>query len=407
MVALGKIELPDWILSLCVSKESESLLAATSSGSLHSLPLDATKWSDSAVSSNLKAHKGPIQKILSDPINQTTLYSCSDDSTVKVWDLRSSLSTPQHVLINSRNLPFFSMDVGHGLISAGSQLKGTDSELVLWDTRKLDGPLRSFIDSHNDDITDTKFHPTRKNILLSGATDGYVNVYDLEVIDEDDALLQCINYASVHSAGFTTENRVYVLSHMETFSMFDLSSKEDIDPEFVSESSSPRSNTQKRGDKDFGDIREAWDCEYVIDLYAPGYVACGSNSKNLLKIIQFDAEKEDFDPCNAQQLVFEGGHGEEVVRDIAIYNSTIFSGGEDNVVCVWNGEGFKDTEHTFFHEEADYSAAAATAAEVEHEEKMDVEYDVKRNKHRDEEKRRIHKKYKKDTKNKKQRFKPY
>ncbi|GAV30171.1 hypothetical protein PMKS-003679 [Pichia membranifaciens] len=408
MHALGKIELPDWVLSLCVAKGTESLFAATSSGSLHSLPLDATKWTDFAVSSNLNAHKGPIQKILNDPLNLTTLYSCSDDSTVKVWDIRSPLSTPQHVLANSRNLPFFSMDVGHGLISAGSQLKGTDSELVLWDTRKLDGPLRSFIDSHNDDITETRFHPTRKNILLSGATDGYVNIYDLNIVDEDDAQLQCINYASVHSAGFTTENRIYVLSHMETFSMFDLSSKEDIDPESLNANPLTGGSIQKRGDTDFGDIREAWDCEYVIDLYAPGYVACGSNSKESLKIFHFDPEKEDFDPSKAQQLVLEGGHGEEVVRDIIISNSNVFTAGEDSIVRVWNGEGLKDTVHTFFHDQ-DESSAEATTAEVpeEDEERMVVEYDVKRNKRRDEEKRRIHKKHKKDTKNKKHRFKPY
>lgn len=406
MLASGKIELQDWVLSLCVSKETGSLFASTSKGSLHQLPLDPTKWTESSITSNLNAHKAPIQKILTDPLNNSILYSCSDDSTVKVWDIRAPLSSPQHVLTNSRNLPFFSMDVAHGLISAGSQLKGTDSELVLWDTRKLDGPLRSFIDSHNDDITDTKFHPTKSNILLSGATDGYVNIYDLNILNEDDAQLQCINYASVHSAGFTSESRIYVLSHMETFSMFDLSSEEDINPEAAPQTSKTDVGSQKRGDTDFGDIREAWGCEYVIDLYAPGYVACGYNSKQMVKIFQFDPEKEDFDASQNKHWVLEGGHGEEIVRDISIYDNIIYSAGEDSIVRAWNGKELKDTKHTFFLDNAKPAAGPMLASE-DLEERMDVEYDAERNKLKAEEKRRRHKKHKKDSKNKKHRFKPY
>lgn len=398
MISSNQITLPDWVLSLCISKETESLIASTSKGSLHQLPLDSTKWSDSnSIISNLTSHKGPIHKVIKDPLSPTTLYSCSDDSTVKVWDLRNNLQKPLFELTNSRNLPFFSMDVNHGLVSAGSQLKGTDSELILWDVRKLDHPLRSFIDSHNDDITDTKFHPTRKNILLSGATDGYVNIYDLNIVDEDDAQLQCINYASVHSSGFTTENRIYILSHMETFGMFDLSSKADIDPESVEVS---QVNDYKKGDQDFGDIRQKWDCEYVIDLYAPGYVACGSNSKKVIKLFEFDPNKEIFDPQKNRHWLLEGGHGEEIARDIAIHSNSIFTAGEDNIIRVWNAENLNDTEHTFFKCDSEIDEEKNIETEA-----MDVEYDEQRK--NKEKKDKKHRKHKKDSKNKKHRFKPY
>lgn len=409
MLHSAQLELPDWILSLCVSLKTDSLFASTSKGTLHQLPLDATKWSSistTSTSSNMNAaHTGPIHKILTDPFSPTTLYSCSDDSTVKVWDVRTpSLSTSHavHTLTNSRNLPFFSMDINHGLISAGSQLKGVDSELVLWDTRKLDQSLRSFIDSHNDDITETKFHPTRKNVLLSGGTDGYVNIYDLNIIDEDDAQLQCINYASVHSAGFTTNDRIYVLSHMETFAMFDMSSKEDIDPESATDKTFA---TTKRGDQDYGDIREKWDCEYVVDLYAPGYVVCGSNSKNVVKIHKFDAEREDFQDLGKNSgWVLEGGHGEEIVRDFAVCNNQIFTAGEDNIVRVWNGEGLNNTQHTFFSSMLE-KEEGEVLVDVDTE-RMDVEYDEGKKKSK-EQKEKKHRKHKKDSKSKKHRFKPY
>lgn len=399
MKASGSIELPDWVLSLCVSEQTQSIFASTSKGSLHQLPIDFSKWSSGSTSANLSAHSGPINHILTDPSlssSSSILYSCSDDSTVKVWDSRIGLSKSQYTLTNSRNLPFFSMDVRHGLISAGSQLKGTDSELVLWDTRKLDQPLRSFIDSHNDDITETKFHPTRKNVLLSGATDGYVNIYDLSIVNEDDAQLQCINFASVHSAGFTSENRVYILSHMETFAIFDLSTEKDLDPD-----SNISENIVKKGDIEYGDIREKWDCEYVVDLYAPGYIGCGSNSKNIVKIFEIDAEREVFEPTkNNKSWILEGGHGDEIVRDMAVFNNVIYTAGEDNFIRVWNGGGIRNTERTFFNDQSEDQESVADDVQ---EETMDVEYDTSKK----EKKERKYKKHKKDSKNKKHRFKPY
>lgn len=400
MYSSGSVELPDWVLSLCVSEETKTIFASTSKGSLHSVPLDASKWNLSPLSGNTSAHNKPVNKILTDPSSPNTLYSCSEDSTVKVWDVRTPFTKPQFTLTNSRNLPFFSMDIGHGLVSAGSQLKGTDSELVLWDTRKLDTALRSFIDSHNDDITATKFHPTRKNLLLSGATDGYVNVYDLNIVDEDDAQLQCINFSSVHSAGFTSQDRVYVLSHMETFAIFDLSTEQDLDPD----ANSPGQTTPiKRGDVDFGDIREKWDCEYVVDFYAPGFIGCGSNSKSSAKLFQVDPYNEIFDPKQAKSWVLDGAHGEEVVRDMAAFDNRIYTAGEDNVVRVWNGEDLPDFRRSFFDDEE----TDASAEPVVNEERMDVEYDVRKKKRHEDKKEKKHKKHKKDSSNRKHRFKPY
>lgn len=333
---MQSITLPDWILSLC-STNTSSIYASSSNGQIHLLSTNPLKWSSI---SSFNAHNGPIHKLKSNPNNSNILISCSEDSTVKLWDSRIEFK-PIHILNNSRNLPFYSLDVNHGLIASGSQLKGTDSELILWDERKLDKPLRSFIDSHNDDITDVKFHPLRKNILLSGATDNYVNIYDINIEIEDDAQLQCINFASVHSANFLSSNRIYVLSHMETFGIFDLSTENDLDPEI----NNNNIQNNKRGDKDFGDIREKWNCEYVIDLYAPGYVACGSNSENIVRLFEFDAQNENFNPSKCWNL--QGGHGDDIVRDISIINNTVFTAGEDSKICAWTMEGLQNTQDNF------------------------------------------------------------
>lgn len=315
------ISLPDWVLSLGTTPSS--LIAATSKGTLHQLPLDPLKWSSISTTTLTPQHKSTIHKLVIDPLDTNTAYTASEDSTVKVWDLRQPLTVPQHTLQNSRSLPFFSIDVNHGKLAAGSQLKGVDSELILFDLRNLTSPLRSFIDSHNDDITITKFNPIKRNILLSGATDGYVNVYDIDVVDEDDAMVQCITFESVHSAHWLTESRISVLSHIETFGVFNMSQESDL----IGESTTTATTT--KADVLFGDVREKWDCEYVVDVYAPGYVVCGKNSVSELTVREFNTSTEV-----VGDVVWKGDgwHDGEVVRDWCCRDGVAYSGGEDGKV---------------------------------------------------------------------------
>ena len=42
--------------------------------------------------------------------------------------------------------------------------------------------------------------------------------------------------------------------------------------------------TEESDPVDYGDIREKWDYEYVVDFYAPGYVCCGSDSTKQLHL---------------------------------------------------------------------------------------------------------------------------
>lgn len=204
------------------------------------------------------------------------------------------------------------------MIAAGSEKEGSDACIDLWDLRSS-SPVRSFVDSHFDDVTEIRFHPVDKNIFLSGSTDGYVNIYDLSIPDEDDALHQVINFASIHSANFLTQNRIFALSHMETLAFYELNDKSDdaVEPKPV----------------DLGDVRSSWNCEYVVDVY-PDYVACGSNSTAELKVLPFDISKESI--ATTAPLFFPGAHGEEVVRAVLMgEGGTVYTGGEDGIVKLW------------------------------------------------------------------------
>lgn len=89
--------------------------------------------------------------------------------------------------------------------------------------------------------------------LLSGSTDGLINVFNTTVTDEDEALVQITNHgSSIHHAGFLSPTEFYALSHDETFSIYRLDAGND--------------ETEIVLPKVFGDLRTRLSCDYVVDV---------------------------------------------------------------------------------------------------------------------------------------------
>lgn len=121
------------------------------------------------------------------------------------------------------------------------------------DLRATQQPLLQYIESHNDDVTELSFNPSNPSILLSGSTDGLINLYDTTITDEDDALIQVFNHgSSIAHAGFLSDHEVYGLSHDEIFCIFDTN---DCHQDEAHESSYA-----------FGDLRPQLHCEYVVNI---------------------------------------------------------------------------------------------------------------------------------------------
>ena len=94
------------------------------------------------------------------------------------------------------------------------------------------------------------FHPADANILLSGSTDGLVNVSDTRITDEDEVVIQTFNHGSVHHAGFLNNTEVYALSHDEKFALYDMAAEQEKGSATI----------------DFGDIREVLKCQYIANV---------------------------------------------------------------------------------------------------------------------------------------------
>lgn len=208
-------------------------------------------------------------------------------------------------------------------------------------------PLQNYVESHNDDVTDLRFHPTQPSRLLSGSTDGLVNIYDTSTSDEDDALIQVQNHgSSINRAGFLSRSDFFALSHDEAFSVYRLNERQGDSS--TDESPSPTG---------FGDLRPKLDCEYVVDVIPSGgvgvgaIIGAGSRSKQHLDLIPLRLNKDwSFDVSEAIRL--SGAHGEETVRSIHVSDEdgTIFSAGEDGLVKAWRtsagGEGGEEQAET-------------------------------------------------------------
>ncbi|EMG48995.1 hypothetical protein SBY92_004239 [Candida maltosa Xu316] len=305
----------DWILKI-VQLDDDLFVVSTSNGSL--VGYSFKNLSATPLFKIEKAHESSVNDIVK--IDDSTIASCSTDG-VKIWDLKTTEMIAN--LTNSKKSNFLSLTYKNNFLAGGTELVGVDAELHIWDIRNTDEVVRSFVDSHHDDIMALEFHPTLNNYLMSGSTDGYVNIYDLNQPDEDEALHQVINFASVHSCHFITDSRISILSHMETLMFHDLNDtnyEELVEPKFT----------------DVGDLRSIWDDnEYVVDVRPQGYAIYGANSKKVLRLLPFHPRKESFD--TSKTISFPGAHGEEVVRDLVLIPGTksAISCGEDGNIKLW------------------------------------------------------------------------
>jgi WD repeat-containing protein 89 len=137
---------------------------------------------------------------------------------------------------------------------------------------------------NNDDITDLHFHPSRRNHLLSGGIDGLVSIFDTNITDEDDSLLQVVNHGPIHRAGFLSDEVIFALSHDEQLSIHAVTC--DTEDATIASAGPPADTASFSADDippvHFGDLRPILQCDYAIDVMQFGdkcFVAAGTHSR--------------------------------------------------------------------------------------------------------------------------------
>lgn len=321
----AQIEFPsNYVLNL-LPLSAHGIVSLLSDGSISILPNSPENWK----TLGSKTYTKPDSSLTLTGIKayDENVFAVSGSNGVQLYDLRANSSSSVGSFGSPSGASLLCLDVKDHKLASGTELVGSDASVLLWDLRSTKS-IVNYLDSHNDDVTEISFHPTQSNALLSGSTDGLINIFNTDIIDEDDAVYQAINHeASIHRAGFLSDKRIFGLSHMETLSVYQWAD--------------PDENVEEPKPNEFGDLRQKLDCEYVSDIIVgpvngTSYIAAGSNNEaQNFKLIPFANE---LIASSGSWINLLGAHGEEVVRSVVIGHSSpgVLTGGEDGVVKYWN-----------------------------------------------------------------------
>nr|XP_022346016.1 WD repeat-containing protein 89-like [Crassostrea virginica] len=272
------------------------------------------------MTSKLKGHSNVITGIQFANTEENILFSSALDQCIKCWDERSgkcvqSFKAPGEI----KGLSSFGINSNDRVIAGGTECLTTaeDIHIIFWDRRKSE-IMGSYTESHQDDITQVKFHPSQPDTLATGSTDGLVCVFDISQTSEDDAISWTFNAeSSVAKIGWTGERQteVYCITHDDSFFVWDSVEGDDI------------CNKTDVKDK----LQESDSAEYIVDcLYIDVlYLAMGTHSGDLILTTASDPQKI--------VKTLKGGHT-ATVRCLHWDNSThtLLTGAEDSLLCKWS-----------------------------------------------------------------------
>ncbi|KAM9556723.1 WD repeat-containing protein 89 isoform 1-T1 [Guaruba guarouba] len=236
------VEEPAYLLDIDVSKPAQSESSRFVAVSCSNKSIRVYNRETLSFLREYSNHPGILNGVRFAHTCDSTVFSACSDGTVKCWDIR--LSTQKAVQVfhgyPSNILISFDINCSDTILCAGTEKVEKDTFLVFWDARGIADcastskePLGVYSESHNDDITKICFHPIKPNLVVSGSTDGLVNVFDINKDNEDDALIStCNSDSSVSFIGWSGKDykQVYCVTHDEGFCWWDIAQLDTEDP---------------------------------------------------------------------------------------------------------------------------------------------------------------------------------
>lgn len=174
-----------YLLQIAPSRSSKSKLACLMSNQFINI-IDQSSLKSIFKFKGLEKSSKSITEIGFYNKNDDLIFGCSDNGSLKCWDLRQRHS--EEILDECIN---FKTDEEREFLSADINLadnyfivgtnKNIDNALVyIFDIRMNGKFLHKLTESHSNDVTQVKFHPSTESKFCSGSLDGLVCLYDLE-----------------------------------------------------------------------------------------------------------------------------------------------------------------------------------------------------------------------------------
>ncbi|XP_055837638.1 WD repeat-containing protein 89 [Episyrphus balteatus] len=197
-VSLKKV----YILHLCSDKSFGRIAAGLSNNSVQMFDINNQKLSHPSF--DTLPPKSPVGAVcgvrfLDDSPN--TLLIGSTNGDVTLYDLRTGISEHSYegpAESTKNTICCFDVNSNGRVICSGTDKIRSEVYLQFFDVRQK-ALMGGYFESHEDDITAIKFHPTNPDLLCTGSIDGLINFFDISQTSEDDALLTTVNTeSSVH-----------------------------------------------------------------------------------------------------------------------------------------------------------------------------------------------------------------
>lgn len=302
-----------YVLQLCAHPTLNLLAASSTNCTVKLYDHPALKYVRA-----LPGHTARINDVSTSPAHGGLILSAGDDGKVFIWDHRAETAAHQLQLPNGTE----ATSVALGGVSETMLAVGTPEQIRIWDVRSL-GAVAAVMEPHTEEVSQVRFHPTQRQVLVSAGMDGLVCVHDTSLgLDEDEATVAVLNVEQpVDRFGFSG-TRLHCFTTVEGLSIFDLTSLDRV--VHVPDMRPQMSATSGR------QIDFLISAHCVDDRF---YLAAGDQSGGVV-----------INELTSQQLLpvatLATGHT-EAVRCLYWHPQLTYlvTGGEDSQMCCWGEAG--------------------------------------------------------------------